>query len=76
MLIQQRKTMILLCSVFIRRPDRIAGVYIESDAEIRNIARGFCSSLTSKQMDEILGVLKDIAPKVSPCKDPRFDSCQ
>lgn len=57
----------LLCIYQETGPD--AGVYIESDAEIRNIARGFSSSLTNRQMDEIMCVLKDIAPKVSPCND-------
>lgn len=57
----------LLCIYQESGPD--AGVYIESDTEIRNIARQFYSNLTSREMDEIMTVLKDIVPKVSPSRD-------
>ena len=48
------------------------GIYMVSDEVFRKLARKYNYSLSMKQFDEMMNALRDMVPRVQPCREPNL----
>lgn len=48
------------------------GTYETSETELRKTARLYCPSMTKREFDEVMTILKESAVRVKPCREPHL----